>query len=128
MVLAGAAVDRWSPGPVIAGFGIAGTLAALIVIADRARVRSRATQPAAGPPGPLPVPEPAPAHPDTPAVPVLLAAPVGPAGPATQASIQAGDNSDALAGPEPANETAAANLPATPAAPKHGSRGRHRAR
>ncbi len=38
MVLAGAAVGRWSPGPVIAGFGILGTLAALIIIVDRSRV------------------------------------------------------------------------------------------
>jgi MFS family permease len=37
MVLAGAAADRWSPGPVIAVFGVLGTLAALLVIADRAR-------------------------------------------------------------------------------------------
>jgi MFS family permease len=44
MILAGAAADRWSPGTVIAGFGILGTLAALFIIADRARVRSRALQ------------------------------------------------------------------------------------
>ncbi len=42
MVLAGAALDLWSPGPVIAGCGILGTLAALIVIADH----SRAARPA----------------------------------------------------------------------------------
>jgi MFS family permease len=139
MVLAGAAVDRWSPGPVIAAFGILGTLAALIIIAGRARVRSRATQPATDPPGPLAAPASAPALPDHRAVPVLLAAPVdpasdpatGPAGPAAPPPIPGPDTSDALPGPEPASETATANFPAAPAAPApppRGSRGRHRAR
>jgi MFS family permease len=120
MVLAGAAVGRWSPGPVIAGFGILGTLAALIIIVDRSRVLRAALDR----PELRPTPEPAPAHPDTPAVPVFLAAPVDSARPAAQTATQAGDSSDALAVPEPGHATAA-NSPATP---PRGSRGRHRAR
>jgi len=124
MVLAGAAVDRWSPGPVIAGFGILGTLAALIIIADRSRVLRAALHRPEPRTAPEAAPEPAPAHPDTPAVPVLLAAPVDPARPAAQTAPQAGDSSDARAVPEPGHATAA-NSPATP---RRGSRGRHRAR
>jgi len=72
MVLAGAALDLWSPGPVIAGFGILGALAALAVIADH----SRAARPAPDRPEPPPTPEPTPAHPEPSAVPVFLSAPV----------------------------------------------------
>ena len=42
MVLAGAAVALWPPHLVIACFGAAGTVAALVVILDRSRTRSRA--------------------------------------------------------------------------------------
>jgi MFS family permease len=42
MVLAGAAVTLWPPHLVIACFGVAGTVAALAVILDRSRSRSRA--------------------------------------------------------------------------------------
>ena len=41
MVLAGAAVALWPPHLVIACFGAAGTVAALVVILDRSRTRSR---------------------------------------------------------------------------------------
>lgn len=49
MVLAGAAVSRWSPDAVIAGFGALGTIAAILVIVDRARSGSRARVPRATP-------------------------------------------------------------------------------
>jgi MFS family permease len=99
MVLAGAAADRWSPGPVITGCGILGTLAALVIIADRARVRARAT-----------VPEPEQA---APAVSAFLAAPVAAA--------------DEPAADEPAaDEPAAGKSPAGTAGPRRRSRGRHR--
>jgi MFS family permease len=133
MVLAGAAVDRWSPGPVIAGCGILGTLAALIVIVDR----SRSPRPVLD----RPEPRPAPAHPDTPAVPVLLAAPVDPAGPAAQAAPRERESSDAVDVPEPGHPAAPAApsappatpsappaTPSAPATPPRRSRGRHRAR
>jgi MFS family permease len=92
MVLAGAAADRWSPGPVIAVFGVLGTLAALLVIADRARTPAGAhrrtpsrarrdrspavAQPGSGPETPLaPQPETLPApHPA--GIAVFLSAPV----------------------------------------------------
>ncbi|HEX4254757.1 MAG TPA: MFS transporter [Streptosporangiaceae bacterium] len=130
MVLAGAALDLWSPGPVIAAFGILGTLAALAVIADHSRASRpargrRQAQAAPDRPEAQPAPAPAPAHPDTPAVPAFLAAPVDPASPAAQQTtagtdVPVGDSSDRLAGPEPG----ATNFPA--ASPR-GSRGRHRA-
>jgi hypothetical protein len=41
MVLAGAAVALWPPHLVIACFGAAGMVAALVVILDRSRTRSR---------------------------------------------------------------------------------------
>jgi MFS family permease len=65
MVLAGAAVDRWSPDIVITGCGILGTLAALTLIASHARSAARpgaapsiaAASPA--PPAPAVAPSPA---------------------------------------------------------------------
>jgi MFS family permease len=123
MVLAGAAVDLWSPGPVIAVFGILGTLAALLVIADHSRA-SRAA-PASQP---APDSRPTPAHPKPPAVPAFLSAPVEPASPAAQTAagtdVPVGDTYDGLAGPEPGYEPDATNFPA---APPRRSRGRHRA-
>jgi MFS family permease len=130
MVLAGAAVDLWSPGAVIAVFGILGTLAALLVIADHSRASraAPASQPAPDQPEPQPAPKPTPAHPEPPAVPAFLSAPVEPASPAAQTAagtdIPVGDTYDGLAGPEPGYEPDATNFPA---APPRRSRGRHRA-
>jgi predicted MFS family arabinose efflux permease len=157
MVLAGAALDLWSPGPVIAGFGVAGTLAALAITADRARVRPRpashpaedlpALRPAA--PGPAagraeaPAPaaraaEPSPARPAPPARPgpaqaaAFLAAPVAP-GPAPQAPPAPGPASEgppapAESGPvSPVSPGRPATPDSAPAERRHRSRGRHRA-
>ncbi|HEY2521362.1 MAG TPA: MFS transporter [Streptosporangiaceae bacterium] len=135
MILAGAAAGRWSPGTVIAGYGVLGTLAALFVIADRARVRSRTIQPAPALPAPLaPAPGSAPASASSaPAGPLaraaaaFLAAPVASDAPATQAE----DSSGLQAASDRADEPASKNFPAAataPAAPECRSQGRHRAR
>jgi MFS family permease len=63
MVLAGAAVDRWSPDVVITGCGILGTLAALALIASRARATASPARGTSTAPESVPPPAPAPAGP-----------------------------------------------------------------
>jgi predicted MFS family arabinose efflux permease len=128
MVLAGAAVGRWSPAIVITGCGALGTLAALLIALDRTRhTRARRHAAAAG----------ASVTPVVPAAP-LLSAPTPPsASPAPTSPDPAGPSpaSPDPAPPSPASpDPAALDSPASPnsqdspAAPARRPRGRHRAR